>query len=306
MPRFDARIVFMGSPAFAVPGLRAVADSVVGVVTQPDRPAGRGKALTPSPVKQTADELGLPVIQPEHMREAMEQLRAWKPDLIVVVAFGKILKQDVLDLPPYGCLNVHASLLPQYRGAAPIPAAILAGEAKTGVTLMKLDAGLDTGPMLAQRTYVMNPVETASQVAEGLSAMGAEVLSERLPDYLAGKLERVPQDDKLSSYAPQLKKEDGLLRFNQAAEALVRRVRAMTDWPGAFLQVNDELLKVLHAHADYGVAAPPGQVIKVGSLPAIGTAEGVLVLEKVQPAGKKAMDAASFLNGRSDFIGLQL
>jgi methionyl-tRNA formyltransferase len=300
------RLVFMGSPAFAVPSLRAIASSVVGVVTQPDRPAGRGNALTPPPVKQATLELDLPVVQPERLPEALEQLRAWKPDVIVVVAFGKLLTQEVLDLPPLGCLNLHASLLPQYRGAAPIPAAILAGETKTGVTLMKLDAGLDTGPMLAQRTYVMNPVETASQVAKGLSVVGAELLQERLPDYLAGKLELVPQDDRLASYAPQLKKEDGLLRFSETAETLVRRVRAMTEWPGAFIHVNDEPLKVLRAHAQRDLTATPGQVIEVDDQPAIGAAEGVLVLDEVQPAGRKPMAAASFLNGHPTFVGQRL
>jgi len=300
------RIVFMGSPAFAVPSLRAIADSVVGVVTQPDRPAGRGNALTPPAIKQAGLELDLPVIQPDHMREAIDQLRAWKPNLILVVAFGKILKQEVLDLPPLGCLNLHASLLPQYRGAAPIPAAILAGETKTGVTLMKLDAGLDTGPMLAQRTYIMNPVETASQVADGLSLMGAELLRELLPVYLSGKLDLVPQEDALASYAPQLKKEDGLLQFTNSAEALVYRIRAMTDWPGAFVHVNGEPLKVLRAHAQPDLTAAPGLVIQVDGCPAIGTLEGVLVLEEVQPAGKKAMDAASFLNGHPNFVGQRL
>ncbi len=300
------RIVFMGSPEFAVPSLQTIAESVVGVVTQPDRPAGRGRTLSPCPVKQAADELKLPAIQPGRMSEAMEQLRAWEPDLIVVVAFGKILKPEVLDLPSHGCLNVHASLLPQYRGAAPIPAAILAGEVKTGVTLMKMDVGLDTGPMLAQRTAPILPTDSAARLAKRLSFLAADILHDRLPEYLAGQLEAIPQDETLTSYAPQLKKEDGLLRFTDDAGALDRRVRAMTDWPGAYVHLNGEPLKILRAHARLDITTTPGQVIKVDNLPAIGAAEGVLVLDEIQPAGKNAMPAADFLNGYPKFIGAQL
>ena len=300
------KIVFMGSPEFAVPSLQTIAESVVGVVTQPDRPAGRGRTLSPCPVKQAADELKLPTTQPGRMSEAMEQLRAWEPDLIVVVAFGKILKPEVLDLPSHGCLNVHASLLPQYRGAAPIPAAILAGEVKTGVTLMKMDVGLDTGPMLAQRTAPILPTDTAARLAKRLSFLAADILHGRLPEYLAGKLEAIAQDDKLANYAPQLKKEDGLLRFTDDAGALDRRVRAMNDWPGAYVHLNGEPLKILRAHPRLDITTTPGQVIKVDNLPAIGAAEGVLVLDEIQPAGKNAMPAANFLNGNQKFIGAQL
>ncbi|MBI3241922.1 MAG: methionyl-tRNA formyltransferase [Chloroflexi bacterium] len=300
------RIVFMGSPEFAVPSLQAIAESVVGVLTQPDRPAGRGRGLTPCPVKQAADELNLPAIQPERLSEAMDQLRAWAPDVIIVVAFGKILKPDVLDLPKQGCLNVHASLLPQYRGAAPIPAAILAGEVKTGVTLMKMDVGLDTGPMLAQRTAPILPTDSAARLAKRLSFLAADILHDRLSEYLAGTLEEIPQDNSLSSYAPQLKKEDGLLKFTDDAAALDRRVRAMNDWPGAFFHLNDEPFKVIRAHPRLDITTTPGHVIKVDNLPAIGAAEGVLVLDEIQPPGKNAMPAADFLNGNPKFIGTQL
>ncbi len=300
------KIVFMGSPEFAVPGLQTIAQSVVGVLTQPDRPAGRGRVLTLCPVKQAADELNLPAIQPERMSEAMDQLRAWEPDLIVVIAFGKILKPEVLDLPKHGCLNVHASLLPQFRGAAPIPAAILAGESKTGVTLMKMDVGLDTGPMLAQRTAPILPTDSAVRLAKRLAFLAADILHDRLAEYLAGSLEEIPQDESLASYAPQLKKEDGLLQFSDDANALDRRVRAMNDWPGAFVQLNGEPLKVIRAHARLDITTAPGQVIKVDNLPAIGATEGVLVLDEIQPAGKTPMPAADFLNGNPKFIGTQL
>ncbi|HLB47660.1 MAG TPA: methionyl-tRNA formyltransferase [Anaerolineales bacterium] len=302
------RVVFMGSPAFAVPSLRTAAGlyPIVGVVTQPDKPAGRGKQLTPCAVKTTALELGLPIIQPEKMRGAMDQLRAWQPDLIIVAAFGKILRADVLNLPPLGCLNVHASLLPRHRGAAPIPAAVLDGDAQTGVTLMKMDEGLDTGPMLATRSTLISPVETASQLADRLALLGAELLRDSLPDYVAGKLTPIPQDDSLATYAPPLKKEDGSLRFTESAESLARRVRAMSDWPGAFFNYNGAPIKVLRARARPDRVAAPGRVIRVEGQPAIGTAQGALVLDEIQPAGKKSMPAASYLNGNPNFVGSQL
>ncbi len=298
----------MGSPAFAVPSLRTAAGlyPIAGVVTQPDKPAGRGKQLTPCAVKTAALELGLPVLQPEKMRGAMDQLRTWQPDLIVVAAFGKILRVDVLNLPPLGCLNVHASLLPRHRGAAPIPAAILAGDAQTGVTLMRMDEGLDTGPMLATRSTLTSVVETASQLADRLALLGAELLRDSLPDYVAGKLTPILQDDLLATYAPQLKKEDGLLRFTESAESLERRVRAMSDWPGAFFHYTGSPIKVLRAHVRRDRVATPGRVIKVEGQPAIGAAEGALVLDEIQPAGKRAMPAASYLNGNPNFVGSQL
>src|SRR5512134_2078708 len=211
------RVVFMGSPDFALPALKALAEhyDVVGVVTQPDRGSGRGRELKPPPVKTLALELGIPVMQPEKLRlpEAMEQLRAWSPDLIVVAAFGQILKKDVLELPRYGCINVHASLLPRWRGAAPINAAILHGDEATGVTIMKMDVGLDTGPMLSQRSIRLTREDTAGSVFEKLSTLGADLLIETLPDYLSGKLAPVPQQEEGATYAPMLKKEEGRLDF---------------------------------------------------------------------------------------------
>lgn len=300
------RIVFMGSPAFAVPPLRALAGSVVGVVTQPDRPAGRGRAPAPCAVKRVTLELGLPLIQPERMRDALDQLKDWQPELIVVAAFGKILRPDVLELPPLGCLNAHASLLPRHRGAAPVPAALLAGDAETGITLMKMDAGLDTGPILIQRPTPILPSDTAATLTLRLATLGAELLRDSLSDYVAGKLKPTPQDETLATYAPQLKKEDGLLHFTESAAALERRVRAMSDWPGAFVNYNGVPLKILRAQAQIDLTAPSGKVVKVGSQPAIGTAEGVLVLDEIQPAGKKPMSGASFLNGNPNFVGAQL
>src|SRR5215211_4003125 len=223
-------IVFMGSPDFALPTLRALAEAydVIGVVTQPDRASGRGREHKAPPVKTLALELGIPVMQPEKLRlpEAMEQLRGWAPELIVVAAFGQILKKDVLELPLYGCINVHASLLPRWRGAAPIHAAILHGDEETGVTIMQMDVGLDTGPMLTQRSIPLTREDTAGSVFEKLSNLGANLLIETLPDYLSGKLTPTPQPEEGVTYAPMLKKEEGQLDFTHEVNELERRVRA--------------------------------------------------------------------------------
>ncbi len=257
-------------------------------------------------VKTLALELGLPVIQPEKLRqpEAMEQLRAWAPDLIVVAAFGQILKPEVLDLPRHGCINVHASLLPRWRGAAPINAAILNGDEETGVTIMKMDAGLDTGPRLASRSIRIRPEDTAGSVSASLSNLGAELLMETLPAYLDGKLVPVPQPAEGVTYAPMLKKQDGWLDFNRPAEELARRVRAMNPWPGAWFEYNGQPLKVLKARADIlftSMMQAPGARIVTGNQPVVATSRGFLFLEEVQPPGKKPMDGKAFLAGARDW-----
>jgi len=301
------RVVFMGSPDFALPTLRALAQKypVAGVVTQPDQPAGRGRRLTPPPVKILADELGLPMIQPRRLRkpEAMDQLQAWNPDLIVVAAFGQILKPAVLDMPKWGCINVHASILPRWRGAAPIQAAILAGDAETGITIMQMDPGVDTGPVLSQRALSILADDTAESLNSRLADLGADMLIETLPAYLSGDLPPTSQDEMLSlpdaqqpTYASILKKEDGQLDFLQPAEALARRVRAMYPWPGAFFDWQGQPFKVLAAHPASGKAQPGDPLVHAG-LPAVGTAEGILILDQVQPAGKKPMPGKVFLQG---------
>lgn len=296
------RVVFMGSPDFALPSLRALASryQIVGVVTQPDRASGRGRALKPPPVKTLALELGLPLVQPEKLRqpEAVQQLRAWNPDLIVVAAFGQILKPEVLDLPRFGCLNVHASLLPRWRGAAPINAAILAGDEETGITIMKMDAGLDTGGILAQRAFRLSPDVTAGAAFDALSALGADLLLESLPDYLAGKLTPVPQPEDGVTYAPMLKKEDGRLDFARPADELERRVRAMNPWPGAWFEWDANLLKVARAKTLGGEKGRASGIrLVVEGRPAVTCADGALVLEEVQPAGKRPMSGRAFLAG---------
>jgi len=294
------KIVFMGSPDFSLSVLRALANAydVVGVVTQPDRASGRGRELKSPPVKTLAFELGIPILQPEKLRapEAMEQLRAWAPDLIVVAAFGQILKKDVLELPRYGCINVHASLLPRWRGAAPINAGILAGDEEAGVTIMRMDVGLDTGPMLTQRSIRLTPHDTAGSVTQSLSMLGADLLIETLPRWIAGELQPQVQDDTLATYAPMMKKEEGKLDFSHDVNELERRVRAFNPWPGAFMDFNNVILKVHRAHVEQG-NVEVGQRLIVADQPAVGAKGGLLILDEVQPAGKKSMSGKAFIAG---------
>lgn len=295
------RVVFMGSPDFALPSLSMLAKNyqVVGVVTQPDRASGRGRELKAPPVKVLAQTLDIPILQPQKLREpeSMQQLQAWQPDLIVVAAFGQILRKDILDLPRYGCINVHASLLPRWRGAAPINAAVLAGDEETGVTIMKMDVGLDTGPMLAKRPIRIKPDDTAGSLFEALSTLGADLLIETLPAYLDGKIPPQPQPEEGASYAPMLKKEDGRLDFNQPVVELERRIRAMNPWPGAWFEWDGNLLKVGRGVVGEGQSSMVGGRLIFEGRPAVSCADGVLILEEVQPPGKKMMSGKAFLSG---------
>ncbi|MBN1305441.1 MAG: methionyl-tRNA formyltransferase [Anaerolineales bacterium] len=299
------RIVFMGSPEFAVPSLRTLHKNypVVGVITQPDRPSGRGRKLTPPPVKVLAAELGLPVLQPESLGDqaVFGQLQAWKPDFIVVAAYGQILRQEVLDLPPFGCINVHASLLPRWRGAAPINAAILAGDEEAGVTIMKMDAGVDTGPTYSRRSLPVESGDTPVGLSPKLAELGAALLVESLPGILSGELQPQPQPEDEATYAPMLKKEDGRLDFNLPAKELERRVRAYQPWPGTYFEWEGGSLKVLQAHVEFVftyVIQPPGSRLVQQGCPAVFCGDNaLLVLDEVQPPGKKAMPGKAFLSG---------
>jgi len=296
------KVVFMGSPEFSLAALHGLANAydyeVVGVVTQPDRASGRGRTLKSPPVKLLAQELNIPVMQPQKLRmpEAMEQLQVWNPDLIVVAAFGQILKKDVLELPRFGCINVHASLLPRWRGAAPINAAILAGDEETGVTIMQMDVGLDTGPMLAKRSIRLTSDHTAGSALQALSTLGADLLLETLPDYLSGVLQPIPQPEEGATYAPMMKKEDGKLDFTHDVNELERRVRALNPWPGAFMDFDGTILKIHRAHVEQG-EAEEGQRLIVQNQPAVGARSGILILDEVQLAGKKSTSGRSFLAG---------
>ena len=299
----------MGSPDFALPSLRALAQNfeVVGVVTQPDRQAGRGRKITSPPVKILAEEMGINVFQPKSLRtdEAFAQIQSWSPDLIVVAAFGQILRQNILDLPRFGCINVHASLLPRWRGAAPINAAILHGDDETGITIMKMDAGLDTGPILSRAAIPISPQDNAGVLSKKLANLGADLLMETLPNYITGEIEPKPQPEEGFTYAPMLSKVDGELNFNQTAEYLARQVRAFDPWPGTFTYWKEQPLKILEAYAISGSQGRIGKRLIVDSLPAISTCSGILVIQKMQPAGKKPMLGQVFLNGAKDWTTSQ-
>jgi methionyl-tRNA formyltransferase len=304
-----ARVVFMGTPEFAVPTLRALDEhhQVVGAITQPDRPAGRGRKLMPSPVKEVALERGLDILQPRSLRspEAMQRLTDWRPDMIIVAAFGQILRPEVLALPPHGCLNVHASLLPRYRGAAPIPAAILAGDDKTGVTIMLMDPGMDTGPILDQVASPISPEDTTASLTEKLAHVGATLLLEIIADWLQGHITPQPQNDALATYCRPLRKVDGRLDWKRSANYLDRQVRASDPWPGAYTTWQGQRLKILRARP--AVAGPesgePGLVISLGGGAGVVTGEGLLELLAVQLAGKRATEIEPFLHGQQEFIG---
>lgn len=301
----QVRIVFMGSPDFAVPVLETLARNypLVGVVTQPDRPAGRGGRPQPPAVKKSAIQLRIPYIQPEKLRhpETMDQLHAWRPDLIVVAAFGQILRQEVLDMAPFGCVNVHGSLLPRWRGAAPIQASILAGDSETGITIMKMDAGVDTGPILSQRAMAISPEDTGGSLFDKLSMLGADLLVETLPRYLSGELIPTPQPEEGVTYAPRLARQDGRLDFTMSALELERCVRAYAPWPGTWLEWKGAPLKILHARVSEVASPGPGLRLIIDGNPALGTGNGILMLEEVQPAGKKVMSGKAFLLGVRDW-----
>lgn len=304
-----AKIVFMGTPDFSVSTLKALIEhhEVIGVVTQPDRPAGRGGKVRMSPIKEVALALSIPVFQPEKIRlaEAMEELQQWQADVYVVAAFGQILPQKVLDIPPHGSINVHASLLPRWRGAAPIHAAIRAGDSETGITIMLMDAGLDTGPMLKKRAIPIATDETGQSLHDKLAELGAELLIETLPDYLSGKIKAQAQPKEGITYSPQIKKEEGQIDWTQDAASIERLVRAFTPWPGTFTYWNGKQVKI-HAGENGEGNLDLGKVDKIEGRVAIGTGEGVYFPLVVQLSGKKRIDINSFINGYSDFVGSKL
>ncbi len=299
----------MGTPEFAVSSLAACFDlgEVVAVVTQPDKPKGRGNALAAPPVKELALSRGVPVLQPVKLRTPpfSEELRRFAPDVCVVTAYGRILPKDILDLPARGCVNVHASLLPRFRGAAPIQWAIAHGDAETGVSLMVMDEGLDTGPVLAMKRLPITPDETSASLHVKLAALGGDVLRESLPAYLRGELKPVPQPSEGVVLAPIIEKDEGRLDFTKPAVVLERRLRGFTPWPGAFTTLGGKLLKV-HRVRVGGSTGTPGTVL-AANVDGIEVAcgEGSLVLLELQPEGKRVMSAADFLSGHKLATGSQ-
>lgn len=308
----NLRTVFMGTPEFAVGSLQGLLDSgvnLVGVYTQPDRPKGRGKKLAASPVKQLALEHGIPVFQPQKLRhpDAVKELQELQPDLIIVVAYGQILPKAVLEIPSHHCINVHASLLPKYRGAAPINKVIIDGETETGVTTMLMDVGLDTGDMLIKRSLEIDKNETAGQLHDRLARLGREALEETLLQLCAGTLGAEKQNDALSCYAPMLKKEDGLIDWKKPAEEIHNQVRGLDPWPGAYTYLDDEVLKIAATEVVEDISGDPGTILsadKTGVCVACG--EGALVIGELQLPGKKRLSAMNFLSGRPLFSGTQL
>ena len=303
------RIIFMGTPEFALPCLASLRDNheIVAVVTQPDRPAGRKRKLRPSPVKRFAQASGIPVFQPERMRgdAVMELLSQWNADLFVVAAYGQILPQRVLDIPHLGSLNVHASLLPRWRGAAPIQASIRAGDAETGVTIMKMDAGLDTGPTLAQSRIAIASDETGQSLHDKLAQLGAELLIDTLPGYLQGRIVPAEQDESQASYAPAIRREEGDLDWAESADQIDRTVRAFTPWPGTFTTWNGRTVKIYAGYSCPGDAVA-GKVIERKGTTAIGCGVDVYCPTELQLEGRRRVSVADFMNGYGDFIGAVL
>jgi methionyl-tRNA formyltransferase len=314
------RVAFAGTPDFSVPALAALLQSghqVVGVLTRPDRPRGRGQHLAPSPVKQAATEAGLPICQPLTLKteDGREALARWQPDVLVVVAYGLILPPAVLSLPRMGCVNIHASLLPRWRGAAPIQRAILAGDAETGTTIMLMDAGLDTGPMLAQRKLLIERHDTGGSLHDRLAVQGSELLIEALRDLEAGTLRPVPQPNEGVTYAAKLEKSEARMEWAAPAVEIERKVRAFNPWPIAETRYEGEQLRILRATAVLGTPAgpAPGTVLALddatadqrtvnpsvrGSIPSllVQCGEGQLAVHEVQRPGKRPVSARDFAN----------
>jgi len=300
-------IVFMGTPDFAVPSLLQLLEKgyqVVGVVTQPDRPKGRKRVLTPPPVKVAALEAGIPVMQPERIRhpDAIAELARWEPDLIITAAFGQILPKAVLDMPRLGCINVHASLLPRYRGGAPIHRAIMNGETETGVTIMYMAEGLDTGDIISSVKVPIEPEDNVGTMFDKLAQAGARLLIETLPDLAAGRASRIPQNDAEATYAPNITREEERIDWSRSATELFNQIRGLNPWPVAYTLWQGETMKVWESkvisNSDSREDAEPGTVLRTGAEGIdVACGAGTLRLTVVQPAGKKAMPAGEFVRG---------
>ncbi len=308
------KLVFMGTPDFAATSLEALLksdDSVVGVVTQPDRPKGRGQILTPSPVKLLAQREQIPLLQPPKMKdpEFLQALTGWQPDLIVVAAFGRILPPVILSLPPLGCINVHGSLLPKYRGAGPIQWAIINGETETGITTMLMDEGMDTGAMFLQATIPITPHDTAGTLSPRLAELGGKLLIETIARLKAGTLVPQQQDSSRATMAPLLKKEDGVIEWALPATALANRIRGLAPWPGAYTTVaGGDRWTIWRALALSGpVTKPPGMVVAITTEAIhVATGEGILAVMELQPANSRRMAVSQYLAGHPVAVGLQL
>ena len=302
------RLVYMGTPQFAVLPLQSMIEAghtIAAVVTRIDKPAGRGRTLASPPVKRAALEQGLAVFQPKRVRdpEFIETLRRIAPDAIVVAAYGQILPQEILTLPKFGCINIHASLLPGYRGAAPINWSIIRGETETGITIMQMDTGMDTGAILLQERIEIGPVDTAGTMTEKLSMLGARLIVSALPLIERNALPPSQQDTGQATLAPMLRKEDGLINWGMTALEINNRVRGLTPWPGAYTFLGNDLVKIIEADIMPG-QEEPGKILAQGQGTIdVGTGHGLLRIATIQPAGKKPMSAQDFLRGHRGLSG---
>ena len=302
------KLLYMGTPQFAVLPLLSLVEAgheIVAVVTRIDKPAGRGRVLAAPAVKRAALERGLSVYQPKRVREPefIETLKTLGAEAIVVAAYGQILPTEILTLPKYGCINIHASLLPRYRGAAPITWAIVRGETETGNTIMQMDEGMDTGAILMQERIPIDPKDTAGTLTEKLSIQGAQLITTALPLIAAGKLAPKTQDSSRATLAPLLKKEDGRIDWERGALEIHNRVRGMSPWPGAYTVLDNKIVKIIETEAMDGSAEPGRLLEKNGDTLFAGTGSGLLQLLAIQPEGKKPMSAAEFLRGHRDVAG---
>ena len=303
------RVLFYGSPDFAVPTLEALIDSPyrpVAVVTQPDARAGRGKSLRPPPVKEFAAEHGIPALQPLRLREqaAIAQIASLRPDLQIVAAYGQIIPAEILELPQHGTLNVHASLLPRWRGAAPISAAIAHGDAKTGVTIMLVDETEDTGDILCQGATPIGATEHAGELSDRLAAMGAQLLIETIPAWLNGSITPVAQDSSQATRARRVKKQQGRIDWSDSAEQIVRHVRAHTPWPAATTMLGKTSIRITEAESTPGDStSPAGTIESVGETVSVATGSGTLNVKRLQRAGKRELSAEEFSRGTRNLVG---
>jgi methionyl-tRNA formyltransferase len=295
------RIVFIGTGEIGVPTLQALRKSqheVVGVVTQPDKPVGRAQVVEPPPIKNVLSATKIPILQPARIkdRQAVEQIHALKPDVIGVMAYGQILPRDILEIPKIACLNLHASLLPRWRGAAPIQAAIAAGDREIGITVMYMDEGLDTGDILLQHTIAIVPADTGGSLHDRLAKVAPEALLQALQLLAKGSAPRTPQDSAFATYAPKLKREDGKIDWSEPAQVIERKIRAFNPWPGAFMNFDRRNLKIFSA-AIVALRGPPGKILRSEKELVIAAGEGALLLREVQLEGKRRMTAMEFLRG---------
>ncbi|MDD5071682.1 MAG: methionyl-tRNA formyltransferase [Patescibacteria group bacterium] len=307
--RNPIKLIFAGTPDFAVPGFRALLSDkdfkILAAITQPDKPVGRKQILTPSSIKIEAQKNNIPVWQPNKIAEIKEKIKGAKPDLAVLIAYGQIIPQEILDIPRFGWINVHGSLLPRWRGAACVQAPILAGDKKTGVTVMKIEKGLDTGPILKQTEIKINPEETAETLHDKLAELGAKILSATIKNYINGKIKPEPQDNSMASYAPTLKKEDGKINWEKEAEEIEKMARALNPWPGTWTKFKNKKLNIKNFNPKILEINKykPGQTFLHNNQLAVQCGQNALITKKLQLEGRKKITAEEFLRGYKDIVG---